>query len=246
MLKDFIFAFLGSLVGYGLASAIVIFLVEGRQRQRVSCLWRATLRTLNRAVDVINFVNALIASTLSSWALYYLEGRYHVRGGRTNSPLADVILGTVCGYIAVEIGLVSLTCLSHVMSGNRAAWTVLKQVYAEMLLFHVVAFVGLTSVVFRNTGYPLALWVVWSELTSVFIGLQNFTEGTRHTILRQTAVFCGACAAVLFVLQRVAMFYYLLWLSWRDFVWETGFICQFGVLLAGTLLNTHLAWEIII
>ena len=48
-------------------------------------------------------------------------------------------------------------------------------------------------------------------------------------------------STVLFVFQRVVMFYYLLWLSWTQFEWDVGFVFQFTLLVAGTTLNTHMA-----
>ena len=223
MVGDFLLAFVLSVLVYGSVAALIVIWIE-RLYQRRLRWWDVRLKTLNSAIDVINFANAVVASILSSLELYRLEDRFRVRGGRTDTPLADYTLGSVCGYIAAEIGFVTLVGCNYVRRGNVGAWTLLKQ----------------TSVVLRNTGYPFALWVVWSELTSVFIGLQTFTEGNRHL-----SRLWGMCAAVLFVLQRVLLFYYLLWLCVRDFVWDTGFICQLGVLLAGSVLNTHLAWNVI-
>ena len=239
MVGDFLLAFVLSVLVYGSVAALIVIWIE-RLYQRRLRWWDVRLKTLNSAIDVINFANAVVTSILSSLELYRFEDRFLVRGSRTDTPLADYTLGSVCGYIAAEIGFVSLVGCNYVRRRNVGAWTLLKQIYAEMLLFHAVAFVGLTSVVLRNTGYPFALWVVWSELTSVFIGLQTFTEGNRHL-----SRIWGLCAAVLFVLQRVLLFYYLLWLCVKDFVWDTGFICQLGVLLAGSVLNTHLAWNFI-
>ena len=174
MVGDFLLAFVLSVLVYGSVAALIVIWIE-RLYQRRLRWWDVRLKTLNSAIDVINFANAVVASILSSLELYRLEDRFRVRGSRTDTPLADYTLRSVCGYIAAEIGFVSLVGCNYVRRGNVGAWTLLKQIYAEMLLFHAVAFVGLTSVVLRNTGYPFALWVVWSELTSVFIGLQTFT-----------------------------------------------------------------------
>ena len=241
MLEHFLLAFVVSTAGYGVAVALIY--ARGKD-ERCYIGWRRKLAALQKAVDIANFSNAVIASVLSSWALYRLEEKFLVRGGRSGDGfLADCVLGTVCGYIAMEVTVVSLASFSYRRNGDRLAMSYLWHIYREMVLFHAVAFVGLSSVVFRDRGYPVALWVVWSELTTVFIGLENFTSGSYR--LRLLSKLWGQCASLLFVVQRVLLFYYLLWQSWRSFVWETGFVCQMGVLLAGTLLNTHMAWDFI-
>ena len=241
MVDDFLLAFAVSTLSYGAAVALAFAWMKD---QGGYMGWQKRFVALNKALDVANFANAVIASVLSSWALYQLEERFLVRGGRASGDgfLADCVLGSVCGYIAVEILVVSLTSARY---SNTPAWSYLWHIYGEMVLFHAVAFVGLTSVVLRNTGYPVALWVVWSELTTVFIGLENFTSGCGNSFSRHLSEFWGKCASLLFIVQRVVLFYYLLWQSWISFVWETGFVFQLGVLLAGTLINTHMGWKFI-
>ena len=194
-------------------------------------------------MDIINFTNATIASILSSWVLMSMEShkeRFKVNGGRPNAA-ADWMLGSVCGYIVVEALLLCVT--SYRLRGYH--WSHIRNNYGETVIFHMVALVGLTSVVFRNTGYPIALWVVWSELTSVFLGLENFIVAGKYHCYQSTYTwlmfFIRACSGILFVFQRVVMFYYLLWLSWAQFEWDVGFVFQFTLLVAGTTLNTHMA-----
>lgn len=240
---DFVLALSVSATGY--AIAVVLIFNARLKYQSGYTRWRKNLVALTSAVDIANFANSIIATVLSSWALYQLEERFLVRGGRSGDGfLEDCVLGSVCGYIAVEIVAFSINGCRYTMNGNADAWSYLRHMYGEMVLFHAVAFIGLSSVVLRNTGYPIALWVVWSELTTVFIGLESFTCGSRSYTCRQLSKLWEQCASLLFIVQRVLLFYYLLWQCWKSFVWEAGFICQLGVLLAGTLLNTHMAWDL--
>lgn len=240
MVDDFFLALVVSAVLYG--SAAVLITVRGETPPWRYLSWQGRLWVLAKAVDMINFANALAASVLSSWELYQTKERFIVTGSRSgDGQLADSTLGIVCGYITVEIILVTVACFRH--RKNSPALAHIRHTFGEMLLFHAVAFLGLSSVVLRNSGYPIALWVVWSELTSVFIGLENFTsEAPPRSISGRISRLSSVFSNVLFIIQRVVMFYYLLWLSWRSFVSETWFVCQTGILLIGTLLNTHMAW----
>ena len=249
LMSGFILAFVVSTTVYGIITVLVIAWLERRRSSSGCSHWRVKFAAMDRTVDIINFANALITSALSSWVLQSLDGyeAFNVIGGRPSGVVADWTLGSVCGYIVVESLLLYVT--SHRLRGDPWSWSLMKDAYKEMVLFHMVALVGLTSVVIRNTGYPLALWVVWSELTSVFLGLERFIEVGRYLCSRSVhtwLVFAvRACSAVLFVLQRVVVFYFLLWLSWRHFVWEVGFLFQLTILIAGTSLNTHMGFTYI-
>ena len=153
---------------------------------------------MDRVMDIINFTNATIASILSSWVLMSMEShkeRFKVNGGRPNAA-ADWMLGSVCGYIVVEALLLCVT--SYRLRGYH--WSHIRNNYGETVIFHMVALVGLTSVVFRNTGYPIALWVVWSELTSVFLGLENFIVAGKYHCYQSTYTwlmfFIRACSGI--------------------------------------------------
>ena len=95
MVGDFLLAFVLSVLVYGSVAALIVIWIE-KLYQRRPRWWDVRLKTLNSAIDVINFANAVVASILSSLELYRLEDRFLVRGGRTDTPLADYTLGSVC------------------------------------------------------------------------------------------------------------------------------------------------------
>ena len=240
MILDFVHALVVSVAVYGAAACLLALWLESRRP--CSGDGRFKLLAMDTTVDTINFVNAVTATALSSWALVNLEDqRFDVTGGRPSGPVPDYALGSVCGYILVEILILSVTSIR--LQSAPWSWLLTGNSYREMVVFHIVALVGLVSVVTRDTGYPLALWVVWSELTSVFIGLEQFMMGYGRlsSHYQQLAVIVRLCSGVLFVVQRVVIFYYLVWLCWRSFVWDIGFIAQVALLIAGTILNTHMA-----
>ena len=80
MVGDFLLAFVLSVLVYGSVAALIVIWIE-RLYQRRLRWWDVRLKTLNSAIDVINFANAVVASILSSLELYRLEDRFRVRGG---------------------------------------------------------------------------------------------------------------------------------------------------------------------
>ena len=232
--------FLAFTAVYGLLAAVIIFQMESMYPGSIS--WRET--ALDTAFEVVNFTNALVASVLSTWVLAAgldATERYNVMGRKPSTLAVDLTLGSVCGYIVVE----ALTLYVSSYRLSTWSWTRVKESFRGMVVFHAVSLVGLLSVVIRDAGYPLAIWVVWSELTSVFIGLDSFIFSCNDMCsipVRAWLMFVvRTCAGVLFVVQRVVLFYYLLWLCWSQFVWELGFVFQLAILVIGTLLNTRMA-----
>ena len=147
---------IGFAAGYGtLATALVVCYERKYSRSKA----------LHVAVDVTNLINAVTATILSSATLWMMtaEQRGNVAGGVPND-LAVWTLESVCGYILVES---ALFLVSHCRNMSVEA-------YRHMFYFHTVALVGLLSVLFSNSGYVIALWAVWSELTSIFLGLESF------------------------------------------------------------------------
>ena len=112
------------------------------------------------------------------------------------------------------------------------------------MAFHIVAFIGLTSVLLTGVGYPVAMWVIWSELTSIFLGKETFFEvfQLHHTSTYYAVKICGTGA---FVFQRVLIFFYLLWQCLVQFTMDLLFIVQFVILAGGTALNVVIAWSMI-
>ena len=232
--------FLAFTAVYGLLAAVIIFQMERMYPGNIS--WRET--ALDTAFEVVNFTNALVASVLSTSVLAAgldATERYNVMGRKPSTLAVDLTLGSVCGYIVVE----ALTLYVSSYRLSVWSWTRVKESFRGMVVFHAVSLVGLLSVVVRDAGYPLAMWVVWSELTSVFIGLDSFIFSCNDMCsipVRAWLTFVvRTCAGVLFVVQRVVLFYYLLWLCWSQFVWELGFVFQLAILVVGTLLNTQMA-----
>lgn len=245
MTLHFAFALMVSAVVYGVAASLLLLWLEKRWR---TCFTSRTLKNfqslaMDQTVNIVNFANAVTATVLSSWALITLgEGKFDVTGGRAGGVIADYTLGSVCGYIIVELSILYVTSIR--LRTSPWSWVLTNNSYREMVVFHIVALIGLISVVIRDTGYPLGLWVVWSELTTVFIGLEQFMTTSRFvssSFFQRLIVLVRVSSGVLFVVQRVVVFYYLLWLCWRNLVWDVGFMAQLILLIAGTILNTHMA-----
>ncbi len=123
-------------------------------------------------------------------------------------------------------------------------WKMAVDSYKEMVVFHVVALIGLLSVVILDAGYPVALWMVWTELTSVLLGVESFLEVIGGSQRHAKTVEVGN--TVVFIFQRVVLFVYLLWVCLDQFMWELGFVVQFVILVAGTALNSLLATDRVI
>ncbi len=228
-------AFLVSTAFYGILAARALAYFE-RTHPR-SDWWRA--KALDRTIDVINFVNAVAATVLSSWVLVTLEHaeRTDVHG-RKPSELAGWTVESVCGYIIAELSVILLSRYRL----TYEYWRLALDSYRWMVVFHTVALVGLTSVTLLDVGYPLAMWVVWSELTSVFLGVESFLEASAISRTHAKAYsVLEASGTLVFVFQRVVVFLCLLWLCWNQFTWKLTFVVQLAVLVTGTVINTGLA-----
>ncbi len=202
---------------------------------------RLKAKALDRAINVTNFSNALIATILSSVALYHTDSQQ-----RTDiylqqpSAVAQWTIECVCAYIFVEFTfLFAASCRL-----SRRYWELTKRALLGSVIFHGVALLGLSSVLYFNTGYAIALWVVWSELTSVFLGIEVYMEDTLniHTSPLLYRVV-QMCTSVSFILQRVVMFLVLLWFCWKQFTWQPLFLSQLFILCVGTILNTWFGVE---
>lgn len=226
---------------YYVIATLVLFYNEHRLQDTHKNVDRARTRSLDRAISVTNFSNAVISTILSSLSLYILDGqkRTDISAGKP-SQLAGWTVESVCGYIVVEITFLSANSFRL----SKRNWELIKNALQETVLFHAVALTGLVSVLIFNAGYAVALWVIWSELTSVFLGIEEWIEQPqvymRHSMLHQAVM---ATTTVLFVLQRVVIFFYLIWLCWSQFIWQLFFVVQLSILCVGTVLNTRFAIE---
>ena len=192
---------------------------------------------MERILDMVNFINAVVATILSSIVLFTMDSdkRIDMRG-RTHSRLGKWTVESVCAYLIIEMTLLSISSFRL----PKSSWDWVKECYKETVMFHIIAFIGLTSVLLTGVGYSVAMWVIWSELTSIFLGVQTFLEIFK---LRRTNIYYAVeiCGAVAFVFQRVLIFLYLLWQCLIQFTTELLFIVQFIILAAGTVLNIVLA-----
>lgn len=195
---------------------------------------------MERTLDFVNFINAVTATILSSIVLISMDSseRTDMRG-RNCSKLATWTIESVCAYLIVEMTLLSISSLRL----SKASWGWVKECYKETVIFHIVAFIGLTSVLLTGVGYSVAMWVIWSELASVFLGLQSFLEVYR---LHHTKAYfvIERCGSLVFIFQRVLIFLYLLWLCLMQFTTEFLFIIQFIILAVGTVINIMLACQL--
>lgn len=173
------------------------------------------------------------------------EERLDMYGPKTN-PLYAWIIESVCGYILVELGF--LLCCGIRLNKGHASHLIRE--YLLMEVFHVIAFIGLVSVLFLNAGYPLAMWQIWTELTTVFLFIQdllNFHSQSFRTFPSVSKVLRSLFSKLtwtVFVLQRVLLCIFLTWLSWKQFLWTllSGF--QLSILVIGTVINTILAVDL--
>lgn len=196
---------------------------------------------MDRAINVTNFSNALIATILSSMALFGLDNQQRTDINlKRPSIVAQWTIECVCGYIFVEFTFIFVASCRL----SEKYWNLTKRALTGSIIFHGVALLGLISVLYFNTGYAIALWVIWSELTSVFLGIEVYMEDTltkrTYPLIYQ---FVQMCSTVLFVFQRVVMFLVLLWCCWKQFTWQPLFLSQLGILCLGTILNTWFAVE---
>ncbi len=212
-----------------------ILQVSGKEEDRLKA------KAMDRAINMTNFSNALIATILSSMALYSIDSqqRTNIYLSQPNS-IAQWTIECVCGYIFVEFTFLSVASCRL----SEKYWELTKRALIGSVIFHGVALLGLTSVLFFNTGYAIALWVIWSELTSVFLGIEVYIEDTLNGF---SSLFVyrivQICTSVSFVLQRVVMFFVLLWFCWQQFTWQPLFLSQLLILCLGTVLNTWFAVE---
>ena len=202
---------------------------------------------IDRAAVAISGTNATLASILSSFSLLNMapEERLDMYGPKTN-PLYAWIIESVCGYMLVELGF--LFCCGIKL--NRRDTSHLISEYLLMEVFHVVGFIGLVSVLFLNTGYPLAMWQIWTELTTVFLVIQDslhfYSQSFRTfpSVSKAVRSLFSKLTWMVFVSQRVLLCMFLTWLSWKQFPWTllSGF--QFSILVIGTVINTILAVQV--
>ena len=160
-----------------------------------------------------------------------VESLYNIHRGKI-SELERCTIESVCGYIVIELVLVASKC----------DWTATKRSYMTMEILHIAGLIGLSSVLLLNTGYPIAIWVIWTELTTVFMSVEDYFENSKLSLKHPTVYWLlTVCTVIVFLLQRVVLFLYLVWLSLTRFVWKFYFIFQLLLLIAGTVLNTMLA-----
>lgn len=200
--------------------------------------------SLDRTFTVINFTNALIATSLSSTVLLSMENKSRlVIYGEKPSQLSLWTIESVCGYIVVEMTLL----LTAHFRLSPYQWQSVKEDYFLMELFHTVAILGLSTVMWYGEGYPLAMWEIWTELTSIGLGLEDFLyhynwthQSTKINKIRSFFSFVNRC---LFILQRVLLCLWLTWLGYNQLVWRHYHrLVQFIILIIGTLLNIVIAF----
>jgi len=219
----------------------VLVYKEKKLKDRYKNDEKTRAKAMDRAVGVANFSNATIATILSSIALYNLT-----YGQKTNiylsqpSSIAQWTIESVCGYIFVELTFI----FANSFRLSERYWRLIKNSLMGSMVFHVVALLGLSSVLVFDTGYSIALWVVWSELTTVFLGIENYMEEkmleyeypTVYQLLEHLTSVC-------FVLQRVVLFVFLLVLCGQQFTWQPLFIAQLLILCTGTIMNVRFSIE---
>ena len=192
----------------------------------------------------LNFANAIICTVASSWVLYCMEAtdRLDIHAAKS-SPLAGWTIEAVCGYILVES-----TLLLHAKRWlPRAEWYKVAASFGSMSVFHIVSLAGLLSALLTGSGYTIATWGIWTELTSVFLGVKDFMLYGRWEVFRPRSYQAvNIFAQVLFVLQRVCLFSYLVWLTFWQLSWHPVLVGQFVILLVGAVLNAKAAYEQII
>lgn len=230
--------FLLSTAFYSALAVRILFYLE-RTRSPLGRLWQG--KALIRTIDVINLVNATVASLLSTWVLL-CAGRVEVTNisGRLGeyNELAGWTVEAVCGYMVVELGL-------FLVSSYRLpdySWDCVMEDFREMAVFHVVALSGLASVLIMDTGYTVAMWVIWSEVASVFLGLEQEFHYSSKIPKRYKEYFSlplDIICTVSMVLHRGVVFLYLLGLCVVQFTFEATFVCQLSILSVGTILNIY-------
>ena len=196
---------------------------------------RFLLQSLMRTHDVMNFVNAVVSTSLSSIVLFALEGAYWTSVTmRKENELMGWTVEWVCGYLLVELPFLTLNKYRL----SRSALDEFRSCFNETMAFHGIALVGLLSVLILDSGFVIALWVIWSELTSVFIGLESFFEVQEyHLSMKNVYALLAVITTTCFIFQRLVVFLYLLWLCWSQFNWHMSFLAQLVILIIGFVLN---------
>lgn len=235
------FCFFIFTVLYFLIASVVLVFIESRLKHRFRDLDIAKARSLDRAISATNLSNAVVATILSSISLYILDDQQRTNMYlRRPGTIAQWTIESVCGYITVEFTFILLNSFRL----SRKTWKQLTAGLQDSLTFHTVALVGLLSVLIFDVGYAVALWVIWSELTSVFLGIESWMEETRLNVWYMRLFrLVKACSTMTFILQRVMVFFVLLWLCWQQFTWGLLYVAQLSVLCLGTILNVKLAIE---
>lgn len=198
---------------------------------------RFVLQALMRTFDVMNFVNAVISSVFSSIVLFAMGGAdwTDVTMGRENDLMGWTV-ELVCGYLLVELPFLTVT--KYTCRLTRSDFDEYRSSFDEMMIFHAVALLGLLSVLLLDSGFVIALWVVWSELTSVLLGLETFFELREyHLSMRRVYALLAVITTISFISQRFLVFVYLLWLCWSQFHWHAFFLAQLLFLIIGSVLN---------
>ena len=232
--------FIFTVLYFSIASAVLVF-NESRLRHCYRALDLAKARSLDRAISATNLSNAIVATILSSISLYILDDQQRTNMHlRRPGTMAEWTIESVCGYIFVEFTFMLLNSFRL----SKKTWKRLTGGLQDSLMFHAVALVGLLSVLVFDVGYAVALWVIWSELTSVFLGIESWMEETCLNVWYMR-LFClvRASSTVTFILQRVVVFLVLLWFCWQQFTWGLLYVTQLSVLCVGTVLNVKLAIE---
>ena len=231
--------FLCFTVLYSLIAGGVVKYCEDNLKLRYKNVDRIKAKALDRAITVANLSNATISTILSSLSLYYLNSQQRTDIYLTRpSSLAQWSIESVCGYIFVEFTFI----FGSKYRLSDKYWRLAKGAVMSTMAYHCGALLGLSSVLLFDTGYAIALWVMWSELTSVFLCIEDYIEETIVAIPFLFRIF-KICTSVTFVLQRVVLFVGLLWLCGQQFTWQPLFLLQFLILCLGTLLNVLYAIE---
>lgn len=190
---------------------------------------KSLLIVMERTLSITNFTNAVLATTLSTVVLANID-RSDMYGRKPNM-LAGWTIESVCAYIVIEVTYLALS--SYRLSNTQ--WIVVRDSLLLIETFHIVALIGLLSVLLLNSGYPLALWQIWTELTSIVIGLEECIAYFNVTSKLHRLV--KTCSDLIFIAQRVLLCLYLVWLSWVQLHWTFFNVFQFSILATGTLIN---------
>ena len=221
-----------------LASKIVFY-----QQQRLTPVKLKQAKAVIRTIEILNVINAIVTSLLSSWVLLFagIEEITNINGRLQGyNQLASWTIEAVCGYIVVELAL----CFISRCRLSRQSWDLLIDYCNEMVIFHVVALFGLASVLVLDSGYTVAMWVIWSEIASVFTGIEHefhYASIIPRKYKEWFSLLFNIVCTVSIVLQRAVVFLWLLGLCVVQFTWKSSFVCQLSILCVGTALNIYIA-----